>query len=165
MKLRVLAVVALAVAVAIGVVVARRSGEVALLADAKLSLQEAINKAVAEVPGGVVVKAELEKEDGRVVFSMDVAKGAAIVELHIDPATGAIVAREDEKGDASDLATGKVRLADAVAKALALRPGRATSAEIERKRDALVAEVEVVGGDGKHAELEVDLASGTVTEE
>jgi uncharacterized membrane protein YkoI len=155
---------ALLAAGALGVVLADGRGRGVLLEQSKLSLQEALHKALAEVPDGVVVKAELEKEDGRVVFSMDVAKGTSIVELHVDPVTGAILAREAESEDVSALARGKVTLADAVASALAARPGRAAAAEIEEKKGRLMAEVEVVGSDGKSAEAVVDLETGKVVE-
>jgi len=52
-----------------------------LIGQAAIPLEKAIERGLKEAPGGAVVKAELEKEDGRVVYSLDVAQGTSILEL------------------------------------------------------------------------------------
>lgn len=71
-----------------------------LLKRAKISPDSATKLAVAAVPGGRVDKGEIEEEKGKLIYSFDIKvpgkKG--IEEIHIDPATGAVVGREHEGG-------------------------------------------------------------------
>jgi uncharacterized membrane protein YkoI len=134
-----------------------------LVGQATIPLEKAIEHGLREASGGAVVKAELEKEDGRVVYSLDVAQGTRILELHIDPKDGSVVGRENENEDQSKLAAAKVTLGQAVAAALAAQPGQAVSDEYEDDKGKLVAEVKVVAN-GKVVEVTVDATTGQVTE-
>jgi uncharacterized membrane protein YkoI len=72
-----------------------------LLKRAKISADSATKLAVAAVPNGRVTKGEIEEEKGKLIYSFDIkvpGKGG-IEEIHIDPATGAVVGREHEGGD------------------------------------------------------------------
>ncbi|HUQ80486.1 MAG TPA: PepSY domain-containing protein [Gemmatimonadaceae bacterium] len=69
-----------------------------LLKRARVSGDSAIKLAMAAVPNGRVVKGEIEEEKGRLIYSFDikVAGKKGIEEIHIDPATGAVLDREHE---------------------------------------------------------------------
>ena len=58
----------------------------------------AVKLALARVPGGRITEAELEEEDGRLVYSFDVTvegrKGTG--EVHVDARTGEIVKVEED---------------------------------------------------------------------
>jgi uncharacterized membrane protein YkoI len=69
-----------------------------LLAQAAITPDSALALAKARVPGQIT-KAELEREDGVLLYSFDikVAGRDGITEVHVDAATGAILAVEEEK--------------------------------------------------------------------
>lgn len=70
-----------------------------MVAAAKISMPEAL-KAAQEAVSGTVISAELEKENGRIIFSFDIlpSPGSQIIqEVHIDALTGKVIAKEEEK--------------------------------------------------------------------
>ena len=64
----------------------------------KISKAEAEKAALAKVPGGKIKDAELEEEDGKVIWSFDIAtKGTKdITEVHVDANTGEVIKVETE---------------------------------------------------------------------
>jgi uncharacterized membrane protein YkoI len=64
-----------------------------LLAQAKITEAEAKAIALAKVPGGKVVSAELEKEHGRVIWSLDLATPNTkdITEVAVNAKTGTVI--------------------------------------------------------------------------
>ncbi len=85
-------VVTLAIAGGVGVT-AKASAQEARVAEA-----EARKTALAAVPGGKVRSHELERENGKLIYSYDikVAGKPGVEEVNVDAITGAIVAREHE---------------------------------------------------------------------
>ena len=75
-----------------------------LLKRAKITPDSATKVAAAAVPNGKVTKGEIEEEKGKLIYSFDIKvpgkKG--IEEIHVDPATGAVVGREHESGEDED---------------------------------------------------------------
>lgn len=69
-----------------------------LKAEAKVSKQAARATALAQVPSGKVKSGELEREDGRLLYSFDIAtKGkSGIDEVQIDAITGAVLSNTHE---------------------------------------------------------------------
>lgn len=65
---------------------------------ATLSPDSAIRIALARVPGGTITEAELEEEDGRLIYSFEikVAGKAGEDEVHVDATTGEVVKQEHE---------------------------------------------------------------------
>ena len=57
-----------------------------LAAPPKISAEQARASALAKVPGGKVKSEELEKEDGRLIWSFDIAAPSTtgITEVHVD---------------------------------------------------------------------------------
>jgi uncharacterized membrane protein YkoI len=71
---------------------------------ATITPEEARRLALAAVPGGAVVAAELEEEDGVLLYSFDieVAGQAWITEVHVDAMTGVVGPLEHESADDED---------------------------------------------------------------
>jgi uncharacterized membrane protein YkoI len=69
-----------------------------LWAQATLSPDSAIAVALRQIPGATITKAELEEENGALIFSFDLqtAGKSGIDELHVDAKTGAILKTEHE---------------------------------------------------------------------
>jgi uncharacterized membrane protein YkoI len=71
-----------------------------LMARAKVSDQDARTAALARVPGGRIVGAELEEEDGILIYSYDIAVEGqeGVQEVHVDADTGDVLSVEHEEG-------------------------------------------------------------------
>ena len=69
-----------------------------LWARATLAPDSAIKIALARVPGGTISGAELEEEDGRLIYSFElkVAGKSGEEEVHVDAKTGEVVKVEHE---------------------------------------------------------------------
>ena len=68
-----------------------------LWARATFPADSAVKLALARVPGGRITEAELEEEDGRLVYSFDLTiEGTGDREVHVDARTGEIVKVEDD---------------------------------------------------------------------
>jgi uncharacterized membrane protein YkoI len=70
----------------------------ALQKEAKVTEAAARATALAAVPGGAVEKYELEREDGKLIYSYDitVAGKTGIDEVHVDAMTGAVLSNDHE---------------------------------------------------------------------
>ena len=70
-----------------------------LLERAKISADSATKLAAAAVPNGRVTSGEIEEEKGRLIYSFDITVPGkrGIEEIHIDPATGAVVSRAQSR--------------------------------------------------------------------
>jgi uncharacterized membrane protein YkoI len=70
---------------------------------------------------------------------------------------------KDEEGHVGELVKdAKVTIDQAIKTALDKVPGTAVEAELERKHDKTVWEVEVLGADGKVTEVHIDAGTGTI---
>jgi hypothetical protein len=71
--------------------------------------------------------------------------------------------KKDEEGEIAAMAKdAKVTIEQAIKTATEKVPGTVVEAELEKKHDKTVWEVEVLGADGKVTEVHVDAATGTV---
>ncbi len=70
----------------------------ALAAEAKITDAAARATALALVPGGSITKAELEREDGKLIYSFDitVAGKSGVEEIHVDALTGTVISQVHE---------------------------------------------------------------------
>lgn len=88
---------------------------------------------------------------------------AAALAVAIVVALGTAAWSDDKEAKAGDLLKdAKVTIDQAIKTALEKVPGTAVEAELEKKHDKTVWEVEVVGADGKTSEIHIDAATGTV---
>lgn len=70
---------------------------------------------------------------------------------------------KDEEGHVGELVKdAKVTIDQAIKTALDKVPGTAVEAELEKKHDKTVWEVEVLGADGKVTEVHIDAGTGTI---
>jgi uncharacterized membrane protein YkoI len=156
--------------------------QAALAKEAKITEAAARATALKEVPGATFDKVELEKENGKLIYSYDlkVAGKEGIEEVAIDAITGKMVSRahespEDEKKEAAAEAdeetpagqaalTKEAKITEAAARATALKavPGGAFSKVELEKEDSLLVysyDITIAGKDGVE-EVKVDAKTG-----
>ena len=124
-----------------------------------LDAQAAVDVALSVVPGGAVIEIERDRHDGRPTWEV-VVRGAdgRGVELDIDAATGEVLRQGPEELPPYARASAPaVDVVTAMVSALAVMPGVVEEAELEQWKDGRVVwEVEIVGTDGRHAEIYID---------
>ena len=86
---------------------AKHETQAQLKAEAKITMAAAKTTALAQVPGGKVKASELERENGKLLYSFDIAtKGkSGIDEVQVDAVTGSLiggVTHEDAKTEAAE---------------------------------------------------------------
>ena len=93
-----------------------QESQTALMAEATITEAAASATAMKEVPGGKIESHELERENGKLIYSFDlsVADKEGIEEVNVDAMTGAMVAHEHETP--SQIAKEKAADAKAAAK-------------------------------------------------
>jgi Peptidase propeptide and YPEB domain len=67
-----------------------KNEQAALRKEAKISMRQAEKTALAKEPGKIKSK-ELEKENGKIIYSFDVQTKAGIHEVNVDAVTGEVV--------------------------------------------------------------------------
>ncbi len=89
----------------------RKDTPASLRKEAKISMKKARATALKEVPNGKVRSSELERENGKLIYSFDIklAGKTGTEEVNIDAITGAVVAHEHEtpKAEKKEAATEK----------------------------------------------------------
>ncbi|MDQ6912283.1 MAG: PepSY domain-containing protein [Verrucomicrobiota bacterium] len=103
--------IALVVVLGLSVAVAVEESQAALKAEAKITQEEATKTALAKVPDGKIKSAEIEREQGKLIWSFDIAmpKSTNITEVQVDAKTGKIVSTQVEtpKDQAKEAAADK----------------------------------------------------------
>jgi len=133
-----------------------------LLKRAAYPLGEAVKKAQDIAKTGVVLSAELEDEDGKVVYSVEVAQGPKTLEIVLDAKTGELVEKTIEDDDQEELAKAcKITLSRAIEIALEKVPGKVYAAEAEVEDEKTILEVKIVG-DGRIQKVKIDPATGAI---
>jgi uncharacterized membrane protein YkoI len=133
-----------------------------LLRRSAYPLGQAIQKAMEIAKTGVVLAAELEEEDGKAVYSLDVAQGTKTLEIVLDARTGELLERKLEDDDQEALAAAcKIPLSRAIETALGKVSGRVYAAEAEMEDGKPILEVKILGG-GKVHKVKIDAVGGEV---
>lgn len=133
-----------------------------LLKRSAYPLGDAVKKALEIAKTGVVLSVELEDEDGKAVYSLDVAQGRKTLEIVLDARSGELVEKKIEDDDRESLARAcRIPLGRAIEIALEKVSGRAYSAEAEMEDEKPVLEVKLLG-DGKIHKVKIDPATGEV---
>ncbi|MCB1933167.1 MAG: PepSY domain-containing protein [Candidatus Accumulibacter sp.] len=98
-----LAVLAVLSASAVGSVYAARSADndALAIADAKVGLAQAVSAAEQHV-GGKASRAEYERHKGLWVFDVEVVKGAQVMDVTVNPISGAVIAAVEDTADRED---------------------------------------------------------------
>ncbi|MFH8561196.1 PepSY domain-containing protein [Streptomyces sp. NPDC017988] len=138
---------------------------------AKVTAADAIRAALAKTPG-TAVSAELDEEDGGLVWGVDILKGNTWHEVEVDPGTGKVlgtwVDKDDDGDDAADAARVNSALKGASTSAedaarTAAAKGTVTSVDLDDDGTAGAWGVETTGAKGAESEWHVDLKNGKVT--
>jgi len=133
-----------------------------LLKRSAYPLSEAVKKAQEIAKTGVVIAAELEDEDGKAAYSVEIAQDRKIMEIVLDAKTGELLEKKVEDDDEDALAKAcKISLTRAIEIALAKTPGQVYSAEAEIENDKAIFEVKILG-DGKVHKVTLDAAGGEI---
>lgn len=145
----------------------RSSSRAASGVTARVTVGDAVAAGLRAVPG-TVTEAELDDEDGGLVWELDVyGSDRAWHDVAVDAGNGKVLGKHiDHDDDGDRRAPGKtsVTLEEAVAAALKSAPGTATSVELEGGRGGSAHwEVDVRGKDGREHGLNVDARTGGVT--
>lgn len=76
----------------------KRDVPAGLAVQARVAEDSAVAKALARVPGGQVEQLVLEREGGRLIYSLDikVPEKAGVTEVHVDALSGRVVRVEHE---------------------------------------------------------------------
>ncbi|WP_406384026.1 PepSY domain-containing protein [Streptomyces sp. NBC_01618] len=138
---------------------------------ARVTVGDAVAAAVGAVPG-TVTEAELDDEDGGLVWEVDVyGSDRAWHDVTVDAGNGKVLGKhvsdDDDDRDRHAPGSAPVSLNAAVDAALRATPGTVTSIDLDdhdgRSGGALHWEVDVRGKDGKQRELNVDAKTAKVT--
>ena len=139
------------------------------LAKAKISLAQASEAALKEVPGGKVVEAELDVDDDEVAFEVEIASAdGKHLTFEVDARSGKVEAGETEDEDDEDeeedraVAKAATSLLQAIDAAQEKMPGgRPFAASSELRRGKLVYAIDVLAGDDV-TEVRVDAETGKI---
>lgn len=71
--------------------------ETDIAAKGKITLSQAIATALKQVPGGKAFEAETEREDGKLIFEIELLAGDKAMVVEIDAMTGKVLEVEEEK--------------------------------------------------------------------
>ncbi|MFF3497329.1 PepSY domain-containing protein [Streptomyces sp. NPDC002795] len=137
---------------------------------AKVKAEDAIAAALKHTPG-TAVGADLDSDDGRLVWDVDViGSGDKWQHVEIDPGTGKVLGSHTERDDDGDDSAARVAAtlkdastsAEDAAKAAASK-GTVTSVDADDDGSVKVWEVETTSKNGTEHDWHVDLQSGAVT--
>ncbi|MEU7578257.1 PepSY domain-containing protein [Streptomyces sp. NPDC041068] len=138
---------------------------------AKVTAADAIKAALADT-SGTAVSAELDEEDGGLVWGVDILKGNTWHNVEVDPGTGKVlgswVDKDDDGDDAADAARVNAALkgastsAEDAARAAAAK-GEVTSVDLDDDGTATAWDAETTGSKGAESDWHVDLKTGKVT--
>ncbi|MEU6848043.1 PepSY domain-containing protein [Streptomyces sp. NPDC046716] len=136
---------------------------------ARITAEDAIAAALKHTPG-VAAEADLDSDDGRLVWDVDVI-GSARHHVEVDPGTGKVLGSHVERADKDDdddparvaaaLKNAPTSASDAARAAAA--KGTVTSVEADDDGSVSVWEVETTSANGVQHDWHVDLRSGAVT--
>ncbi|MFH8608308.1 PepSY domain-containing protein [Streptomyces sp. NPDC018029] len=138
---------------------------------AKVTAADAVKAALADTKG-TAVSAELDDEDGGLVWDVDILNGKTWHSVEVDPGTGKVLGSWTEKDDDGDDAADAARLNSAlkgasVTAADAARAGAdkgtVTSVDLDDDGRATAWSVETTDSKGAESEYNVDLKTDKVT--
>jgi uncharacterized membrane protein YkoI len=104
MKIKIIVCSALAASLLVGCISEENehnNKQAKLMAEAKISKDDAEKTALAKVPNGTIKESELEKEHGKLIWSFDIATPGTkdITEVNVDAITGNVVSTEKETSE------------------------------------------------------------------
>ena len=127
-----------------------------------ITATQAIEIALGKV-NGTPVEVELEKEDGKLIFVVEVDTGNGITEIEIDTSNGDVIEVEEEDDDEDGInhTLVGITLEQAIDIATAEVPGDLIEAELDNENNMLLYEVAIGTADGV-LDVKLDAEDGTV---
>ena len=127
-----------------------------------ITATQAIEIALGKV-NGAPVEVELEKEDGKLIFVVEVDTGNGITEIEIDTSNGDVIEVEEEDDDEDGInhTLVGITLEQAIDIATAEVPGDLIEAELDNENNMLLYEVAIGTADGV-LDVKLDAEDGTV---
>lgn len=126
-----------------------------------IGIEKAIQIAKKAVPG-TVIEAEIDKEDGRIMYEVEIINNSKKTEFDIDAYTGKIIDQKTKTTNKSISATKTViDIEQAIAIALSEFPGTVIEVELDKENNYLVYEIEIKG-DRKEADFDIDAYTGEI---
>ncbi|MFK2825770.1 PepSY domain-containing protein [Bacillus sp. B190/17] len=140
-----------------------------LAKQAKISEKESIQIALGKV-AGTVKEAELDDEDGTVIYEIKVqGKDGSEQEVKVDAQTGKVINVEKEEEDDDDqqeqemlAKQAKISEKESIQIALGKVAGTVKEVELDDEDGTVIYEVKVQGKDGSEQEVKVDAQTGKV---
>jgi len=130
--------------------------------DNVLSLQEAKEIALKEFQGKVI-EMELDKDDGRLVYEVEIVDGNQKAEIDLDAMNGDILEVEIERENKSDKMSDVLSIQEAKDLALKEFEGKVIEIGLDKDDGRLLYEMELVNQNQK-AEIDLDAVIGKVLE-
>jgi uncharacterized membrane protein YkoI len=126
---------------------------------AKISKEEATKIVLETVKGGTIAGSELEKEEGKLVWSFDVKSDSVIKEVWVDAATGAVIKTETEsaRNEKEEQISEKTEKA-----ALNRVPGEVLKKEMKTEKGKTIYSFEIKTKKGKTVEVDVNAKTNKV---
>ncbi|MGX1673885.1 PepSY domain-containing protein [Streptomyces sp. NPDC055400] len=142
-----------------------RTEHVTELKTARVTASDAIAAALDSVPG-TAVSAELDDENDRVVWEVEVLNGTTWHDVLVDPASGKVTGSHTSRHDDTARVTAVLKdaktTAQGAARAAAVK-GTVTEIDLDDDGTAHAWEAETTAANGTDADWRVDLRSGAVT--
>ncbi|MFG2660613.1 PepSY domain-containing protein [Streptomyces sp. NPDC048425] len=142
-----------------------RAEHVTELKTAKVTASDAIAAALKSVPG-TAVSAELDDENNRVVWEVEILNGTTWHDVLVDPATGKVTGSHTSRHDDTARVTAVLKdartTAQDAARAAAVK-GTVTEIDLDDDGTAHAWEAETTAANGTDADWRVDLRTGAVT--
>lgn len=127
--------------------------------EAKVSKEHATKTALEQVKGGTIQSSELEKEEGKLIWSFDIKSGNEMKEVWIDATTGAVVNTETE----SPVKEADEKTMDRAEKvALNRVHGEIVKKDVENEKGKTIYAFDIKTTSGKIVEVEVDAKTNKV---
>lgn len=147
--------------------VVKDSKKAAMVREAKITMAQARQIALAKVPGNVE-EAKLEREKNKLLFEFEIHDAQmAENEISVDAVSGDVLEVKKEKGNGSAKESqlfnqAKISMDDAESAALAKFSGAVFAARLESERGKTLYEFEIITSDGKQATIHVDAVNGQI---
>jgi uncharacterized membrane protein YkoI len=127
--------------------------------DAKITKEQATKVTLEQFKDATIQSSELEKEEGKLIWSFDLKVGEKTKEVWVDANTGKVIKTEEE----SSVKEKEEQVSDKAEKvALKKVPGEVIKKEVKKEKGKMIYSFEIKKKDGKIFEVEVDAKTNKV---
>lgn len=128
--------------------------------ESSIGIEKAINIALGQFPG-TVTEVELDRDNGRLIYEIEVISSGMEADFDIDAKTGEIISVEKQNTD--KYAPGKtvIDMKQAIAIAQKEFSGTVTSVELDKDNDQFIYEIEIKSGNDE-ADFDIDAYTGKI---